>query len=91
MTTEQSLLIKTDLFDAIRAFHDCNDKEKREKYIKEYTLDFCKTYDIYPIEVIEKLNSLFKEQKRISHYAYKHFQNGKLGKIILPEESEHDI
>ena len=38
MTREQLLLTENVLIDAVRAFHDLDDKEKRETYVKDDTM-----------------------------------------------------
>ena len=87
MTREQELVIGLELFTALNAFHDCNDKEKMKRYTKEYTLKFCEENTLDPLEVLDKLNKLFSFYKKNSTYKYENFQGNKLNKIILSKKS----
>lgn len=83
MDEKQTLLVELVLYDAIKAFHDCDDKQKRNRYIKSFTLKFCKENGIDPLEAVDKLNELFKIKRSQSQFPYQHYDNGKLEKIIF--------
>ena len=62
MKHEDSILVENILYNAISTFHDCDDKEKRNKYIKEFTLNFCQEHGLNPSEVVGKLKEMFEHQ-----------------------------
>ena len=88
MTREQLLLTENVLIDAVRAFHDLDDKEKRETYVREYTLKFCKENGIDPKEAISVLTSYFeKRRKDDTMFNFEHYKGKKtLEKIILSDK-----
>ena len=61
MKHEDSILVENILYNAISTFHDCDDKEKRNKYIKEFTLNFCQEHGLNPSEVVGKLKEMFEQ------------------------------
>ena len=83
MDKKQTLLVELVLYDTIKAFHDCDDKQKRNRYIKSFTLIFCKENGIDPLEAVDKLNEIFKLKRSQSQFPYQHYDNGKLEKIIF--------
>ena len=86
MTNEQKLLVETVLFNAVRAFHDCDDKEKRKTYTREYTVEFCEEHGIDVMEAIEYMTEMFKEKRKHSQFKYEHYEN--LEEIILPKKDD---
>lgn len=86
MTNEQKLLVEAVLFNAVRTFHDCDDKEKREKYTREYTIEFCEKHGVDIKEAIDYMTEMFKERRKNSQFKYEHYQN--LEKIILPDDGD---
>ena len=92
MTTEQLLLTENVLIDAVKAFHDLDDKKKREQYVREYTLEFCKENKIDPKEAIAVLNQYFERRRQDdTMYNFEHYKGKKtLERIILSEELNDD-
>ena len=91
MDIEKKILIENVLFDAISAFlHDCDDKEKREKYIKEYTIRFCDVYNLNPVEVIEILKGIIERQKKTGFRPFPHYEKDTLDKIILGDKKDDE-
>lgn len=88
MDSNQKTLIELVLFKAIRTFHECSNKEERENSIKEYTLNFCKEYNINPIEAIDLLNELFKTQREKTEFKFEHYENDALKTIVLPTQGK---
>ncbi len=88
MTTEQLLLTENVLIDAVKAFHDLDDKKKREQYVREYTLEFCEKNKIDPKEAIAVLNKYFERRRKDdTMYNFEHYKGKKtLERIILSEE-----
>ncbi|MBR3512585.1 MAG: hypothetical protein IKN74_06520 [Clostridia bacterium] len=88
MQKDQEILVETELFTAVSAFHDADDKKKREKYVKEYTLEFCKKYNIDPMEAVGKLKDMFEDRRNKTMFKYEHYKDDSLDKIILDEEEK---
>ena len=88
MTTEQLLLTENVLINAVKAFHDLDDKKKREQYVREYTLEFCEKNKIDPKEAIAVLNQYFERRRKDdTMYNFEHYKGKKtLERIILSEE-----
>ena len=88
MTTEQLLLTENVLINAVKAFHDLDDKKKREQYVREYTLEFCEENKIDPKEAIAVLNQYFERRRKDdTMYNFEHYKGKKtLERIILSEE-----
>lgn len=82
MKHEDLLLIENVLYTAISTFHDCSDKEQRNKLIKDYTIDFCKENNLDPIEVITKLKEVFENQRKSDPNKFPHFKGNALNEII---------
>lgn len=89
MDRNQELLIELDLFEAIGVFHECDDKEERERNIKEYTLTFCKKYNIDPFEAIDKLTDYFKAKREQTPFKYGHYRDNELKRIIFPPQAKN--
>ena len=84
MDIEKKILIENVLFNAISAFfHDCDNKEKREQYIKEYTIRFCEVYDLNTVEVIEILKGIIERQKKTGFRPFPNYEKDTLDKIIF--------
>ena len=83
MTDEQALLVENVLYTAVSAFHDCDDKKRREKLIKDYTLEFCKENNLETIEVIDKLKEIYQSKRIGNPQSFPYYTNDKLDKIIL--------
>lgn len=64
MDEKNMILIETELFDVLRAFHDLDDKEKRNQFIKDYTIAFCLKNDLDVGETIEILKELFEKKEK---------------------------
>lgn len=88
MTREQLLLTENVLIDAVRAFHDLDDKEDRETTVREYTLKFCEENGIDPKEAIDVLNAYFERRRKDdSMYKFEHYKGKKtLENIILSDK-----
>lgn len=88
MTNEQLLLTENVLIDAVRAFHDLDNKQKREEYVREFTLDFCKKNNIDPKEAIDVLNKYFERRRKDdTPFNFEHYKGKKtLEKIILSDK-----
>lgn len=46
MEKNLKILIENDLCTAISTFHDCNSASERNTLVKNYTINFCKTYNL---------------------------------------------
>ena len=78
MTREQLLLTENVLIDAIKAFHDLDDKKTRETYVREYTLKFCKDNNIDPREAIDVLNAYFERRRKDdTMFNFEHYKGKK--------------
>lgn len=88
MTNEQLLLTENILINAVKAFHDLDDKQKREEYVREFTLNFCKENKIDPKEAIDVLNKYFESRRKDdTPFNFEHYKGKKtLEKIILSDE-----
>lgn len=75
MTDEQRLLVEARLFDAMRAFHDLDDKEKREAYAKEYFNKFCAETHVDPEEAYSLLEEMFAFKRKTTQFKYGHYKN----------------
>lgn len=94
MRNDQLLLVENDLINAVRAFHDLDDKEKRETYVREYTLEFCQKNGIDVKEAIAVMNKYFEGRRNDdTPFNYDHYKGKKtLEKIILSDKlSEEQI
>lgn len=85
MKHEDSILVENILYNAISTFHDCDDKEKRNKYIKEFTLNFCQEHGLNPSEVVGKLKEMFEHQRNSTPHKFPHYKDNSLDDIILGE------
>ena len=83
MTDTQKVLVERDLIKAIRTFHDCDDKEKREKYTREYFHEFCSKYDIDEKEALEMVEKYLEQKRESTEYKYEYFED--LNSIIYPD------
>ena len=75
MTDEQRLLVESKLFDAMRAFHDLDDKEKREKYAKEYFNEFCIEANVDPEEAYAILEEMFEHKRKTTQFKYDYYKD----------------
>ena len=85
MEKKQEILVETELYTAVSAFHDLDNKKEREIYVKDYTLEFCKRYGIDPIEAVGKLKEMFEDRRKNSKFKYEHYRKDALDKIVLDE------
>ena len=69
MTNEQRILVETELCNALKAFHDAGDKQKRTAYSKEYFWSFCERYELDPKEAFDIVKEVLKEQAFVHDYA----------------------
>ena len=83
MENEKRLLVENILFDTIKAIHDIDNEEERNKYLKEYFTKFCKKTEIDPEEAYELLEKMFKQKRETTIFKYEHYIDGKLGKLLL--------
>ena len=88
MDKREEVLIEGDLFDALRAFHDLDDREKRNQYVKEYVLEFCSNNNIDPREAIDKLIIMFEDRRKSTIYKYEHYKNDPLDKIVFDDNEK---
>lgn len=88
MDNLQRLLIENNLLKAISAFHDCNDREKRESYVREYFFEFCNKYNINQDEALELLENLLRYKRENTVYKYEHFKD--LKSILYPQTEENE-
>ena len=86
MNNYKKALIESDLIKAIMAFHDCDDKERRESYVREYFLDFCDNYDINKEEALKLLEDFFESKRKNTMFKYEYYKD--LKSIIFPENNE---
>lgn len=70
MRFEQELLVEQELCDAIRAFHDLDDKRKRNAYSKEYFWKFCQEHNIDPQEAFSVVERVLKEKSKTGFSNY---------------------
>ena len=84
MDADKKILVENELAGAIRAFHDIDNKEKREKYAKEYFINFCKENDIDLEEAYEIVLKIIDDRRKNSIFKYEHYEN--LKDILLGEE-----
>ncbi len=89
MTDEQRLLVETRLFDARRAFHDLDDKEKRETYAKEYFNEFCAESHIDPEEAYSILEEMFDNKRKTTQFKYGHYKD--LRSILFDKKEQKQI
>ena len=88
MTNEQRVLVETDLFRAISAFHDLDDKELREKYAREFFSDFCKKNNIDPKEAYTTIESILDHKRKHTPFGYEHYNN--LEDILFKKENDKE-
>ena len=87
MEKNLKILIENDLCIAISTFHDCNSASERNTLVKNYTINFCKTYNLDVMEVIDFLIEYFdKKRKTIPMFPYEHYKKNSLKKIILKDD-----
>lgn len=82
------LLIENVLYPAISAFHDCDDKQKREQYVKEYVLDFCQENNLDIIDTLDILNSIFEEKRKRKMFTYQHYKGNALKTMVLGKKQK---
>lgn len=83
------ILIESELFDAIRAFHDLDNKEERNQVIREFTIKFCMEHNIDIAQTIDLLKELFEKRREMNKmFPYEHFVGNNLNRIILEEEEK---
>lgn len=58
------ILIENELFDAICAFHDLDDKEERNQIIREFTIKYCMEHNIDIGQTIDLLKELFEKKEK---------------------------
>lgn len=85
MDDRKKCLVEGDLYTAITAFHDCNDKEKREGLIRKYTLMFCEKYDIDVIEALDLVTKMINHRRQNSDFKYEYYKD--LRKIVLDQDT----
>lgn len=78
---EQAALIEQDLYKALRAFHDCEDKKRREFYVKDYFEYFCTYNGIDQSKAIEYVKKMFSEKRRTTMYSYDYYRGNALNRI----------
>lgn len=69
------LTIERSLLSQICAFHDLDDKKKREQYAREYFTEFCEKTKIDPEYALEKLEEYLKHKRETTQYEYEHYKN----------------
>ena len=74
------LLIEANLLSQMCAFHDLDDKKKREQYAKEYFTEFCEKTKIDPEYALKKLEDYLKHKRKHTPFKYEHYRN--LRKIL---------
>lgn len=88
MDDKKQILVEHILFDALRTFHDSDDKEKRELYAKEFFDEFCKKYQVDPVETYFILQKMFEQKRSTSIFKYEHYDGDKLKGILFKEDKE---
>lgn len=84
MDNIEKILIECELFKVISAFHDCDDKEKRNAYVKEYIIQYCKENNLDVMTTIDFLKELFdKKRKSNSNFQYEYYKGNALEKIVF--------
>ena len=78
---EELALIEQHLYKALRAFHDCEDKKRREFYVKDYFEYFCTYNGIDPSKAIEYVKKMFNEKRRTTMYSYEYYKENALNRI----------
>ena len=86
MDEEKRLQVENELVKAILTFHDCDDKEKRETYVREYFLEYCKEHDINEEEALEMIEEALKFKRDNTIFKYEHFTD--LKSIIYPKDTD---
>lgn len=69
MEKDLKILIENDLCTAISTFHDCNSASERNALVKNYTINFCKTYNLDVMEVIDFLIEYFDKKRKSAEIA----------------------
>ena len=87
MDEEKRLQIENELVKAILTFHDCDDKEKRENYVREYFFEYCKEHDINQEEALEMIEKALKYKREKTIFKYEHFTD--LKSIIYPKNTDN--
>ncbi len=86
MTDSEKILVENELVRAIATFHDCDDKEKRERYVREYFLEFCEKHNINQDEALEEIEKFLEDRRENSIFKYEHYKD--LKSIIYPKSPE---
>lgn len=87
MNKDLMILIENDLCTAISTFHDYNNTSERNALVKNYTINFCKTYNLDVMEVIDFLIKYFdKKIETNPMFPYEHYRKNNLKKIILKDD-----
>ena len=85
---EDDLNIELNLLSQMCAFHDVDDKAKREQFAKEYFDTFCKKTKIDPEYAYSKLEEYLKSRRANSMFKYEHYKD--LRRILGLEEKSKD-
>ncbi len=76
MSTERDdLLIEANLLSQMCAFHDVDDKKKREEYAREYFEKFCSETKIDPEYAFKKLDDYIKGKRKTTMFKYEHYKD----------------
>ena len=86
MDDRKKVLVEGELYAAITAFHDCDDKKRREEFVKEYTLKFCKKYNIDVEEALDLVINMINQRRKNSDYQYEQYKD--LKKLVIPQGEE---
>lgn len=81
------LKVENELVKAILTFHDCDNKEKRENYVREYFLEYCQKNDINQEEALEMIEKALKFKRENTIFKYEHFTD--LKSIIYPKDTDN--
>lgn len=79
---EHILFVSNNLFKEISAYHDIDDTEKREFYIKDDIEYFCEYYKMDKQKCVELLKALFRKKRRMSQFSYDYYRGNALNRIV---------
>lgn len=91
MDSQKQVLVEQILFTAISAFHDLNDRDKIEKYARDYFSGFCQRYDVDMKEAYKILDEMFEHRRKHTVFDYEYYKGEGLGQILFGKTKDQEI
>ena len=89
MDTRQKVLLENILITKISVFHDIDDTERREEYVRKCFFEFCEEYDVDQNEAFEIVEKYFQADRRVTRTTPYYYTD--LRSIIFPSDSKKDF